>query len=1512
MSESPNQREATTRNDKSKDRSFESNLIKTFEEICKHACEMIGVDHSGFVRFDHLHQRGEVVAQFPPKEGLIGRKFRLTGIPAEQRLLNADESIVIEDVRTADDLGEVKLLLEELNIRSTCIVRVWFHGIIIGSFSLDSIGETRRFTQEEVTLCKSFADLASKTIENAQLVDWLEGFEKAIAAITSERELAPLLKTIIQQAEFLFSAQSVGVYQRCLDDNGEDSLRLVASSDEDLIGRTLKKGEGMAWQLIRSNEPFMRASDYDLYDHRSTMYEGRFGSVLEVPLLHGEERIGIVYLSDVRGRSFTEFDARLLQRFADMATIALHQCNLFGRLKNLSIASTDISGHFESEDLETRLTNIAFHSTKILNAEMCGVFTADKAKGLILQASFGHAQGMFERSRAFQIRDEPGSGLTGAIAARLVKDYASYVARDQSTETLKRSMPVFNACGDSLTHDPAVADNPDATPTGKCHSLLAIPLVSKLPQGERFSGMLRISNKRGIDGAPHDPVCFTDEDEWFLRIFAEAVVVAIETAKLFDELKIQKDELIAQMELYGQLLDTWNTLASADPLENRLEKIAKNLLVILGKSFCRILLASESEEFLTVKAAAVHHRTPSNAQFVWSGGENSRSPISDWPHLKRALDEGLPYELQANGGLNPEDTLIRLSNLMGLRNENTDSVLQVQSIFSIPMRVGSHAIGLLSIGELRRIKDRRSISRGKDRRDIPTTGFTNNQKNLASAVAAQATVMIDRELRKQEVERREQLLSRLSGALGVIRDEPDSTKKLTVIAEQATRVFGCPIGGLFVQHSPADAIELLTNTEGQLGIVEDSVDFALKDLLSTEPLIDNEAVSSKFDELCSSLPLLTSYHLRTSLAVCFEYATRSRCLLFVGDDRPISELTAADLRVLEELGKHCSLSLTRASIREQLTRARDGVSQIAVDLALGDQEHALEHVVKGIRRATASDAVTLYPIRSIDNEIKAPPTTDGLRDPNKPLKYVKAVLDSPVGRVLRENKLYTTHDTSNDPVMAGGFVGREGIKSSAGTPIWLPTVVPENDDETDTAASEKVAVGVLFVNYRTPHYFVGEDERVIKMVANLAAVAIRNQELFNQQRRKATVLKSLYDASKAISGTFNLPEILNELAKNAFEIAENLDRRANHVAIKLFEDGKAKIHAVYPPSNEPALAVGKEIDLHPTDGKKRGIVGRAFEERESQLVGNVCLDSDYREVSPGTNSQIVALIRDESCPELPPVGAITIESPDLYAFNEDDFLAFKSLAVLAIDAIRSARQFAEREYALAREENLKDLALYYVKCGILIHNQKAHIEEIRKGAQMLQMFAKKYRTLPAEVQVTIGTVERNSQAIDEIRNLAELSDIEWTAIDVEEFVQTWKKRLTMRGDVGDLSIKVDSLGNAGKEVKVDLLLMRHLLKIFVDNAIIAMRPVFDKKLSITVRSVEQACKFVISDTGRGMNKERWNEISAGKSPRYGDPRPRKGLRTALLIATGFGGEIQLARTGNTGTTFEVTLRLASD
>jgi GAF domain-containing protein/signal transduction histidine kinase len=734
---------------------FDSNLVETFELICRYAQEMIGVDHSGFVRFDASNETAEVVADYPRLAGLVGEKLTLLGVPAEERLLADEQPLIIKDVDAAADLGDVQALLQRYDIKSLCIVKVRFNDVVIGSFSLDWRRQKREFTDEQIALCRSFAEFASKLIVARQLAGWLESFHDATVVVTSERQLDALLRTIVEQAQRLFNTQKVGLWQRCRDERGNDSLLLVACSDPNLLRRRLQKPEGMSWQLILSNEPFLRTTDYDQDEHRAPGFENVFGSVLVVPLLRQDERIGVIYLSDVPGRLFTEFDVRLLRHFADIATIALQQTALVERMRSLSVATADISANFDLESLDARLTSIAAHTARILRGETCGVLLLDGDGRLMLRASHGHRLDAEPPVGPYEIRDEPGSGLTGAIFARLLKKHAALREATQDAE-----IPLaINLWGSELANDAAVRSRIDLSPSGHCFSLLAMPLLRREHNSETVVGMLRVSNRKGIDDRPAASIHFNDEDISVLRVFSEAIVVAIQSARLFEQLKEQKN-------LYARLLETWNTLASEETLVARLEKIASNVVSITGMSYCRILLAEDSEEFLNVKAAILNR--PLDKTLLWNPQGRVRTRIAEWPHLQQALIDGRAYELHDG-----DATLVRLTELLELRNLETGKPVPIRSMFAVPMMIARRPVGLLSIGEI----------------GVPghiCRELRPEDKNLISSIATQATFMIDREWRVESIQRARQGVHKLALALA-LGDQKDALGRIVYAIKNATR-----------------------------------------------------------------------------------------------------------------------------------------------------------------------------------------------------------------------------------------------------------------------------------------------------------------------------------------------------------------------------------------------------------------------------------------------------------------------------------------------------------------------------------------------------------------------------------------------------------------------------------------------------------------------------------------------------------------------------------------------------
>jgi signal transduction histidine kinase len=295
---------------------------------------------------------------------------------------------------------------------------------------------------------------------------------------------------------------------------------------------------------------------------------------------------------------------------------------------------------------------------------------------------------------------------------------------------------------------------------------------------------------------------------------------------------------------------------------------------------------------------------------------------------------------------------------------------------------------------------------------------------------------------------------------------------------------------------------------------------------------------------------------------------------------------------------------------------------------------------------------------------------------------------------------------------------------------------------------------------------------------------------------------------------------------------------------------------------------------------------------------------------------MVVLIGEEKCPAEPPIGAISVESPDYYAFDDTDLASFRALAALANDAIRNAREFLDRQYALDREANLKDLALYFIKCGILIHNQKAPVSAIKERAiTLMETLAGEVDGLEArktaEARKIAEGIISESENLEAISSQADPSAIQFVAVDLLELTRSWEDRLSMNPQLLNVSKSILGPEKSGSRIEIDELLMRHLLKVFIDNSIRAMQGKEEKFIRIIIGTdTESSCTIRICDSGKGISPQLWRIISAGKRP-DSVVESRKGLRTALLIVTGFGGEIRLLNSSAAGTEFEIRLPLVN-
>ncbi|MBN1991725.1 MAG: GAF domain-containing protein [Anaerolineae bacterium] len=144
-------------------------LNEVLKSACQDAVEFFSADHSGLVLFDLDYTQGCVTAEYP-ELGIVNTNIPIKDIPAEEQLIKTRQPLIIEQVNAAESMGVVRDILLNFDIQSLLIIPVISkNNELLGSFSLDAVGHLRRFSTEEVELCRVFAAHVAVAVENARL-----------------------------------------------------------------------------------------------------------------------------------------------------------------------------------------------------------------------------------------------------------------------------------------------------------------------------------------------------------------------------------------------------------------------------------------------------------------------------------------------------------------------------------------------------------------------------------------------------------------------------------------------------------------------------------------------------------------------------------------------------------------------------------------------------------------------------------------------------------------------------------------------------------------------------------------------------------------------------------------------------------------------------------------------------------------------------------------------------------------------------------------------------------------------------------------------------------------------------------------------------------------------------------------------------------------------------------------------------------------------------------------------
>jgi GAF domain-containing protein/HAMP domain-containing protein len=509
-------------------------------------------------RFRSVAQRG---VPAPYAEYLAHNAPPATAGTGRSRILRGERFVHVADLKDEEPYraGDPhrRAMVDLGGARTGLIVPLLKDDVIIG-FVMIYRQQVRLFSDKQIVLLQNFAAQAVIAMENARLLtETREALEQQTATAevlqvinSSPGDLAPVFDVILEKAHTLCA-----VAQGALELYDGEIFRAVAARGlSDTFVARIRQGyrgaENPVTRPLLDGARFNHILDLAEIDHPISKAAASIGGLrtsLFVPLRRDGIVLGQIVSSRSEVRPFTDKQIALIENFAAQAVIAMENARLITELRQRTgdlqesleyqTATSDVLKVISRSafDLDTVLQTVVTTAVRLCRADSATIYRNmdDEyrwAAGHMLLPDYEQ----IERN----VRIRPG---TGTLVGRAASEGRTVQILDAWTD------PLYEAKDDARV--------------GGVHSMIGVPLLREgLPIG--VIGLAR----RRIEA-------FSERAAQLVTTFADQAVIAIENARLFNELRARTAELGRSVEELKMLSDVGQAVSSTLDLRSVLSTI---------------------------------------------------------------------------------------------------------------------------------------------------------------------------------------------------------------------------------------------------------------------------------------------------------------------------------------------------------------------------------------------------------------------------------------------------------------------------------------------------------------------------------------------------------------------------------------------------------------------------------------------------------------------------------------------------------------------------------------------------------------------------------------------------------------------------------------------------------------------------------------------------------------------------------------------------------------------------